>query len=118
MERKDAGPSGGYRDWREALFREEHLLRPDDATPRYALGVAAYDRGAYAEAISHLSAAVAGEPTNTAAYQLLARAALALERPDEARRWLQRGIEAARQAYHHYHRQEMLGLLEQLDEPG
>lgn len=114
------GDAGGrdtpsYAAWRQAIFEREQARNPDDPTPRYALGVAAFDRGDYVNAIELLEGVVVQQPQNTAVYQVLARAATALYRHDEARTWLRQVIEQARLACHHYHRQEMQQLLADLE---
>ncbi|HET7064935.1 MAG TPA: tetratricopeptide repeat protein [Rudaea sp.] len=68
-------------------------IRPNDASIQRALGKCLADRGLHAEAVAHWSAVLAISPDDALAWGWLGGCLMALERTQEARDALQRGLE-------------------------
>jgi Tfp pilus assembly protein PilF len=94
---------------------EALLARGDDnATLRFALGSRYLDKGDHAAALRHAEAAVALDPSYSAAWKLLGRARAAAGRDAEAADAYERGIAVAMQRGDQQAAKEMRVFLKRL----
>ena len=98
-------------------FRRVTQQSPLDPLGFFSLGRAQLDGGANDDAILSLQRALALDAKLSRAYQLLARAQLALGRKDEALRSLNDGIRVAQQRGDQMPKNEMIAMLVELGEP-
>jgi len=77
-------------------FRQMVAKNPNGFLGRYGLGSKILQEGgSYEEAVQHLRLAVQLDPVHVASHLALGRALIGLNRPDEAKPFLQAGIDAA-----------------------
>lgn len=99
---------------RRQMLEEFVAQKPDDAFSRYGLALECMNSGDLAAADQHFNALLNGHPGYIPAYlmygQLLARES----RPEEARRVLSNGVEAATKAGNQHALSEMEALLNEL----
>ncbi|MCB1754393.1 MAG: tetratricopeptide repeat protein [Gammaproteobacteria bacterium] len=77
------------------VFEQMLKLGKDNALLRFTLGSAFFKQERFAEAVEHLQKAVEFSPDYTAAWKILGRSLIGLERFMEAKNALQTGIEVA-----------------------
>jgi predicted Zn-dependent protease len=77
-------------------FRQMVAKNPKGFLGRYGLGnKILQEGGSFEEAVEHLRVAVQLDPVHVASHLALGRALIAVKQPEEARRILQAGIDAA-----------------------
>lgn len=64
----------------------------DDAMLRFGLGSAYFNEGRFSEAVEHLEACVAHDPTYSAAYKLLGRSYLSMDASEKAVQVFESGL--------------------------
>jgi len=101
------------------MLRIEQLRRlvqaePGDPLAHYGLGLELLNLGQWSDAVESFSTAMQIDPDFVAAYFHGARALLHAGRPDEARQFLQRGLELANRTGDAKTADEMRGLLESI----
>lgn len=87
---------------------------PQDSFARYGLAMEYSKAGDIETALAEFNTLLEKNPCYIAGYQMAAQMLASAERADEARRYLQRGIEAAQQAGNQHARSEMEALLEEI----
>jgi Tfp pilus assembly protein PilF len=96
-------------------FKEFVELDPTDTFSRYALGMEYLGTSEYSDALQQFQEVIRLQPDDPAAYSQAALAAENLHQVDEARLFLQKGIEAATKKGDKHTREEMEAALEKLD---
>jgi predicted Zn-dependent protease len=76
-------------------FRQMVAKNPNGFLGRYGLGNKLLQGGNLEEAVEHLSAAIQLDPLHVASHLALGRALIGVNQPEQARRVLQAGIDAA-----------------------
>lgn len=102
---------------RIAQFRKVTEQNPMDPLGFFSLGRAQLESGAADDAVLSLQRVLALDAKLSRAYQLLARAQLALERKEEAYRTLNDGIRVAHQRGDQMPKNEMIAMLEAEGQP-
>ncbi|HXE30192.1 MAG TPA: tetratricopeptide repeat protein [Terriglobales bacterium] len=100
--------------------RREHLqefvrLHPDQPFARYGLAMDFANAGESVEALEQFTTLQRNHPDYTAAYQQAGQLLIRLQRWDEARTVLRRGLECATRVGDLHAGQEMQGLLEEAE---
>lgn len=96
-------------------FKELVEMEPNDTFCRYALGMEYMGVSEFEEAIINFTKAVELDPAYSAAYFQAAIASKNLQKIDQAREFLQKGIEVAEKKGDWHARDEMKQALEDLD---
>lgn len=114
------GPSTPMSDTAAAKieqFRRVTQQNPADPLGYFSLGRAQLDAGANDDAVASLQRALALDSRLSRAYQLLARAQIALGRREEAIKSLNDGVRIAQQRGDQMPKNEMIAMLVELGEP-
>jgi predicted Zn-dependent protease len=99
-------------------FRQMVARQPENALARFGLANEALKAGLYGEAREHLEAYLARYDDEGNGYGRLAEALVHLDRGDDARDALRRGIEASRRCGHPSMAAEFEARIEELDGDG
>jgi tetratricopeptide (TPR) repeat protein len=100
---------------RVATLKEVLAANPDDAFARYALGLEYSGSGDTDAAVAEFQRLLASHPDYTNGYFMAAQTLAHADRNDEARAFLQQGIESARRTRNQHAQAEMEGMLDELD---
>src|SRR5580765_6741759 len=95
-------------------FKELVELEPNDTFCRYALGIEYMGTSEFNEAVLHFQEVIRLDPTYSAAYFQAAIASQKAEHIDQAKEFLQKGIEVAEKKGDWHARDEMKAALESL----
>jgi tetratricopeptide (TPR) repeat protein len=101
---------------RVAMLKEILADNPNDLFAHYGLAMEYANAGDTAAALAEYEKIVAMDPNYVPAYQMGGQLLLNLRRDEEARRWFDKGIKAARRTGNQHAESEMLGILETLPE--
>jgi Tfp pilus assembly protein PilF len=96
-------------------FKEFVELDPSDTFSRYALGMEYMGLSEYLQALQQFEEVIRQDPGEPAAYSQAAIAAENLNRIDQARTFLHKGIEVAMKKGDQHTTEEMQAALEKLD---
>jgi len=99
---------------RAAALKEILEKNPDDAFARYGLALEYSRAGQVEVALGEFNSLLARHPDYVAAYQMAGQMLASVERREEAKDYLQRGIAAAQRAGNAHARSEMEGLLDEI----
>ncbi len=99
---------------RVAALKEILAHNPDDAFALYGLAMEHSKAGDVATALNEFSTLVEKHPNYVAGYQMAAQMLASIERCDEAREWLERGIAAAERSGNQHAKSEMEALRDDL----
>ncbi len=101
----------------ERMQQLKEILAQDPANvlARYALGMELSGAGEVDAAVAEFETLVGKNPDYANAYFMAAQALAGAERKDEARAWLQRGLQAAQRSGNQHAASEMQGMLDELD---
>lgn len=100
----------------DSLARQRQLVaqHPENGLARFSLGKALFDRGEFAEALEHLTAALAGKPDWMVVQILIGRCQLALGRREIAVAAFRRARSLALDQHHEGPLAELEQLLSEL----
>jgi len=98
------------------MLKEILADNPNDLFAHYGLAMEYANAGDTAAALAEYEKIVAMDPNYVPAYQMGGQLLLNLRRDEEARRWFDKGIEAARRTGNQHAESEMQGILETLPE--
>jgi tetratricopeptide (TPR) repeat protein len=101
---------------RVAMLKEILADNPNDAFARYGLAMEYANAGDTATALAEYEKIVALDPNYVPAYQMGGQLLLNLRRDEEARRWFDKGIAAARRTGNQHAESEMQEVLDTLPE--
>jgi tetratricopeptide (TPR) repeat protein len=101
---------------RVAMLKEILADNPNDAFARYGLAMEYANTGDTATALAEYEKIVVLDPNYVPAYQMGGQLLLNLRRDEEARKWFDKGIEAARRTGNQHAESEMQGILQTLPE--
>jgi tetratricopeptide (TPR) repeat protein len=101
---------------RVAMLKEILADNPNDLFARYGLAMEYANTGDTATALAEYEKIVALDPNYVPAYQMGGQLLLNLRRDEEARKWFDKGIAAARRTGNQHAESEMQGILETLPE--
>jgi tetratricopeptide (TPR) repeat protein len=101
---------------RVAMLKEILADNPNDLFAHYGLAMEYANAGDTAAALAEYEKIVALDPNYVPAYQMGGQLLLNLRRDEEARRWFDKGIAAARRTGNQHAESEMQGILETLPE--
>ena len=105
-------------DSRVAALQEILKTSPDDAFARYALGLEYSGAGQAEEALAEFDRLLTAHPDYTNGYFMAAQTLDRIERYDEARAMLAKGIECAQRTGNRHAASEMEAMLEDLQMRG
>lgn len=100
---------------RVATLKQVLEANPDDAFARYALGLEYSGAGDTEAALAEFNRLLTSHPDYSNGYFMAAQALARVERNEEARAMLQRGIESAQRTRNQHAMAEMQGMLDELD---
>ena len=98
------------------MLKEILADNPNDLFAHYGLALEYANAGDTAAALAEYEKIVAMDPNYVPAYQMGGQLLLNLRRDEEARRWFDKGIAAARRTGNQHAESEMQGILETLPE--
>jgi tetratricopeptide (TPR) repeat protein len=101
---------------RVAMLKEILADNPNDLFAHYGLAMEYANAGDTAAALAEYEKIVAMDPNYVPAYQMGGQLLLNLRRDEEARKWFDKGIAAARRTGNQHAESEMQGILETLPE--
>jgi tetratricopeptide (TPR) repeat protein len=101
---------------RVAMLKEILADNPNDLFAHYGLAMEYANAGDTAAALAEYEKIVAMDPNYVPAYQMGGQLLLNLRRDEEARRWFDKGIEAARRTGNQHAESEMQEVLDTLPE--
>jgi tetratricopeptide (TPR) repeat protein len=101
---------------RVAMLKEILADNPNDLFARYGLAMEYANTGDTATALAEYEKIVALDPNYVPAYQMGGQLLLNLRRDEEARRWFDKGIAAARRTGNQHAESEMQEVLDTLPE--
>ena len=96
-------------------LREILAHDPANVLARYALGMELSGAGDVNGAVAEFETLIKNNADYANAYFMAAQALAGAERKDEAREWLQRGLQAAQRSGNQHAASEMQGMLDELD---
>src|SRR5690348_8020670 len=100
---------------RVATLKQVLEANPNDAFARYALGLEYSGAGDTEAALAEFNRLLTSHPDYSNGYFMAAQALARVERNEEARAMLQRGIESAQRTRNQHAMAEMQGMLDELD---
>jgi Tfp pilus assembly protein PilF len=100
---------------RRATLEQFVAANPTDSFARYGLAMEYVRAGNAQAALAEFEKILATDPDYTAAYQMAAQTLINLGRNPEARDWLQRGIGSAARTGNARAKNEMQGMLDELN---
>ena len=98
------------------MLKEILADNPNDLFAHYGLAMEYANAGDTAAALAEYEKIVAMDPNYVPAYQMGGQLLLNLRRDEEARRWFDKGIEAARRTGNQHAESEMQEVLDTLPE--
>lgn len=96
------------------MLKQILAANPGDAFARYGLAMEHSKAGDTEAALAEFNTLLEKNPDYIAGYQMAAQMLVSAERPDEARGYLERGVQAAQQAGNQHARSEMEALMEEI----